>query len=802
MLNEKSNHQIIKLLLQHESDIFAENTDKQTPFSLALKITNLEDLKLLELFFSYITTNELYKKHFTSYLNNLKEKNQDEFSCLIEIINTRTGICNISKFNDVVSEITARGKEHPAYNRNRYFPSNAQKPVKLNPEVSIVSDNKLLEIDPTDESAYINKALTYQNLGQNEKALECCEKSLKINPKNVNTWFRKAKIFYTLRKYKETIECYHKLLEIDPNNKNALIGKSIILHILAKHEEAIIYCNKVLEMDPEHQKALITKGRALYRLEEYKEAVACCDKILQNNPLNIVTLQVKTDILYAQKKYELAFKYCDKILNFEPGNKHAYKRRADILTALTMFEPAILCYKKILELNKNNAHILNAIGLALLENEEYQEALNYFSTGKDVFLTNNKAIALFLLGKINAAEQLVKGILKSSEDTVGMYYYKNFAKSCLGLILYQRRNFKNAEKLFVESCKDISNQQRISIYLARAMGFAYLKKYKEAIDCIDVIFEIAPNNLRALYQQVRIFKQMGNTEKFDVYHKQLSQEQIKLKKRFVEIEKENINEHENYLKSGKIRRNTEQRVAQNQQKPIKQPTDKAVEKQKKLMIKNSTAFFSIKVNKNDTIKENVDSHSWYNAQDVHHLLKHYARKEFPDVDILAPLAANGYKNASEQLKQNLMEYEIRRRNAITKQNKFYDKYLVPLVIGKNHWVFIYIHTPLDLIKPTTIYYFNPKGGQIPSEISSVLQEEIFYKGTSLIKLLDRKDRVQNNDYDCGPWIVEGARMVCTTDSINDKNMQLARQEHDKVLDKSGSVQSKVALPPFQIGRVI
>ncbi|CAM4449743.1 MAG: hypothetical protein LEGION0398_MBIBDBAK_00722 [Legionellaceae bacterium] len=160
---------------------------------------------------------------------------------------------------------------------------------------------------------------------------------------------------------------------------------------------------------------------------------------------------------------------------------------------------------------------------------------------------------------------------------------------------------------------------------------------------------------------------------------------------------------------------------------------------------------------------------WYTDNDINYLLKHYLGNN-ENIDILAPvlgtdLQANEDGIIQNNLKEMLQSYQ---ENTSVKKN-----IVIPVNIHQDHWVLLYI---LREENKSTIYYFDPLGYEfaqdVKNAIGAIFPEDEFVNLTT---------RVQNDGYNCGPFIVEAARSLISTGSLIDINIEHARQEHDQLL---------------------
>lgn len=85
-----------------------------------------------------------------------------------------------------------------------------------------------------------------------------------------------------------------------------------------------------------------------------------------------------------------------------------------------------------------------------------------------------------------------------------------------------------------------------------------------------------------------------------------------------------------------------------------------------------------------------------------------------------------------------------------------------------------------------IYYFDPLDNPAPNELQGCLLHATLFQGSVIINL---QKRVQNDKYNCGPWVIEAARGVIENDSIPEPGFDIsqARREHMAVIERTNGL---------------
>ena len=168
--------------------------------------------------------------------------------------------------------------------------------------------DKIIQIKPDDQYAYMYKAYALDELKQYEEAIRCLDASLDIDDKFARAMHIKGIVLNNLERYDEAITFFDKALEVDPEYKKSLFNKGRSLLYLKQYNKAIQYYNKVLKIDSEDNYALNNKALALTNLKKYGDSVVW--RLIQNIKNHYLTKEDHYCILNNTiKLYNITIKY-------------------------------------------------------------------------------------------------------------------------------------------------------------------------------------------------------------------------------------------------------------------------------------------------------------------------------------------------------------------------------------------------------------------------------------------------------------------------------------------------------------
>jgi len=109
---------------------------------------------------------------------------------------------------------------------------------------------KAIEINPNDDDAYGQLAVSYFNISKYDTSEVYCIKALNLNPENMPAIDHLAGIYYIKNDYAKAISIFKKTIELNPGNIRPYTNISVCYLNLGKNDSAIYYLNKAISIDP------------------------------------------------------------------------------------------------------------------------------------------------------------------------------------------------------------------------------------------------------------------------------------------------------------------------------------------------------------------------------------------------------------------------------------------------------------------------------------------------------------------------------------------------------------------------
>ena len=122
---------------------------------------------------------------------------------------------------------------------------------------------------------WIDKAMKYADVGDNDNVLKAIDEALKIQPENPKALALKGTVLLPLGRFAEANKLFDEALKTEPSNVNILINKAYALTKLDRNEDALKVLDEVVATHPENKMAWNNRGQVLRNLGRFEEALKC-----------------------------------------------------------------------------------------------------------------------------------------------------------------------------------------------------------------------------------------------------------------------------------------------------------------------------------------------------------------------------------------------------------------------------------------------------------------------------------------------------------------------------------------------
>ena len=107
--------------------------------------------------------------------------------------------------------------------------------------------------DPKDTNAYVNRALSYRNKGEFDRAIADYSEAIRLDPKNTDAYENRALSYRNKGELDRAIADYNELMRLDPKNAAAYANRGDAYRDKGEIDRAIADYSEAIKRDPKAQ---------------------------------------------------------------------------------------------------------------------------------------------------------------------------------------------------------------------------------------------------------------------------------------------------------------------------------------------------------------------------------------------------------------------------------------------------------------------------------------------------------------------------------------------------------------------
>ena len=399
------------------------------------------------------------------------------------------------------------------------------------------------------EALYNNMAIVFENLNQNDKAIEYYTKEIEISPDYFLGYSNRAlRYAVDLKDYEKAEADYTKAIELDPeNDKNYSYRGNFYRNYLEDNEKAIADYTKVIELDP-NAKNFYNRAEFRYDLENYELAISDYLRALE---LDIDQKISKDEYLlnglamaYKQLgNLDSAIIYLEKEIELNPFKKGVYRNLGDIYVELRQFDKAREIYDNLINVDSKNAqnYVVRA-QFFMTDIDDYSSSISDLSKAIELEIDNSdfyftRAQVYFKTKEYKSAlNDFQKALELNPEIINSKYIYAEIAKCHAGIGDFEKAlDYYNMEIDLGENANAYSERgmfydlylndfEKANLDFEKAIELApntnnivlqylnflhYNKKYKQALEIAKKASEIEPKDPQSAYVSASIYMEIN-----------------------------------------------------------------------------------------------------------------------------------------------------------------------------------------------------------------------------------------------------------------------------------------------------
>jgi len=201
--------------------------------------------------------------------------------------------------------------------------------------------------------------------------------------------------YYLLQKgeYHKALPYFTESIMLDSNYTDPLNHRGIIFKETGRYNEALNDFNKAIEIDPESKMSYNNRGYAYQAIREYNLAVKDFRKAIELDPKYHNAAKNLSVVLQIMNRNKEALEYAKNAVSLKSNIADYFNNRGNAYYALGHLDSAETDFRESVRINSKFYRGWNNIGVVLMKNEKYKEAIEYLN--KSIELKNNFVDAFF-----------------------------------------------------------------------------------------------------------------------------------------------------------------------------------------------------------------------------------------------------------------------------------------------------------------------------------------------------------------------------------------------------------------------
>lgn len=226
---------------------------------------------------------------------------------------------------------------------------------------SIEYFSRAITVKPNDAAVYSNLGLTLHDLGKNDEALVCLNKSLELKKDNEEALYNKAVITAAIGMLREAVELYDVVVKKNPLNFKAHNNRGNALQRLKRFDEAIVAYDNAIRLNPNFPEPFNNRGN-IYNLR--KEPLKAVNDFQQAISIRSDYAEAFSNLgnsYHDLKRYEDALLRYNKAIELDQNYAEPYHNRGNLLTELQRFDESLPNFEMALKLKPEYEYVLGAL---------------------------------------------------------------------------------------------------------------------------------------------------------------------------------------------------------------------------------------------------------------------------------------------------------------------------------------------------------------------------------------------------------------------------------------------------------
>tara|TARA_B100001989_G_C24543455_1_gene469094 strand:+ start:1356 stop:3068 length:1713 start_codon:yes stop_codon:yes gene_type:complete len=282
------------------------------------------------------------------------------------------------------------------------------------PEQALTQYQIILKTYPKHSMVLHLVGITFAQLNQLKQAITYFERAISCQPNHPIYIASLANAYRRNHKIEKAVELFNKALAINPSLVSAHNNLALIYFNKAP-EQARYHFEQAIMIKPDHLDANYNLGLLLTKLNKHK-AEECFQKVIKLNSEHVGALFQLAQLHHANKAYLKAQPLYQKILNLQPNDPECLNKLGLILLEQDHFDQGLDYLEQALKIDQNIEDIHHNLACCYLHKKNYQDALahwlKHLKVSQDLDTYYNIGVCYLYLGRYDDCTDQLFHVIK------------------------------------------------------------------------------------------------------------------------------------------------------------------------------------------------------------------------------------------------------------------------------------------------------------------------------------------------------------------------------------------------------
>ncbi len=383
--------------------------------------------------------------------------------------------------------------------------------------------NKALSSDPVNYTAYMSRGIMWASCGELEKAKADFNKAVKVNREYPDAYYHLGNIAFLQDDFEEGVKQFNIAIAKGYDDAELYYHFGMVHEEHQKYETAIRYYTKAIHKDGLNPEFRIRKAIAQTKAEFWEEALETLDGLYLIAPDSFEYYHLKALVLISMERLDAADALLTEANERFPDDLDLLNDRISVLVSKGDIEQALSYIAQIKDRLEDPIALQKLMlseGKLFVAQQQMEKAvisLEKAATLNAVPVQSTEA--LYLLINIHHTEGSFDKMISAAEKMLEFQNLNAYALSAWYYIAVGKkaRGDNDAEVYYRQIIKNyrtvaLDDPARIDAYLYRAMAYKDIKEYAKALEMMDYIALLQPDNGDIHAIKAIIYTEMGKAE--------------------------------------------------------------------------------------------------------------------------------------------------------------------------------------------------------------------------------------------------------------------------------------------------